>query len=106
MGHMDYQTYFPLYDKKGGKSAIGFVTCPTCHNVHQWDPKTKVYPDEGKNIEGDPRNSFLRNSGADFSICLDCHGFEAILRYKNYHVPSEWHEKYWRPGQKVQKTQR
>jgi len=101
MGNIDYQTYFPLYDKQGGKSPIGFVTCPTCHNVHQWDPQSKVYPEGRKNIEGDPRNSFLRNSGAQFSICLDCHGFEAILRYKNYHVSSEWQQKYWRPGQKI-----
>jgi len=101
MGNTDYKTYFPLYDKQGQKSQVGFVTCATCHNVHQWDPESKEYPDSGKNIEGDPRNSFLRNTGADFSICLDCHGFDAILRYKNYHVPSEWHEKYWRPGQDV-----
>lgn len=99
MGSRDYQTYFPLYDKKGKKTPIGFVTCPTCHNVHQWDPVEKKYPAEDKNIEGDPRNSFLRNSGADFSICLDCHGFDAILRYKNYHVPTEWQKKYWKQGQ-------
>ncbi len=101
MGNVDYQSYFPLYNNSGAKSPIGYVTCPTCHNVHQWDPQSKVYPEGRKNIEGDPRNSFLRNSGAQFSICLDCHGFEAILRYKNYHVPSEWQQKYWRPGQKI-----
>ncbi|MEW5800825.1 MAG: cytochrome c3 family protein [bacterium] len=99
MGNTDYKTYFPLYDKQAKKSAVGFVTCITCHNAHQWDPEFPEYPAIGKNIEGDPRNSFLRNSGADFSICLDCHGFDAILRYKNYHVPSEWHQKYWKPGQ-------
>ncbi|MGA1874205.1 MAG: cytochrome c3 family protein [bacterium] len=102
MGTIDYQTYYPLYDKQGRKSPVGFVTCPTCHNVHQWDPKLKEYPAGESNIEGDPRNSFLRNSGAEFSICLDCHGFDAILRYKNYHVPSEWQPKYWRPGQRIE----
>lgn len=104
MGDADYKTYFPLYDKQGRKSPVGFVTCPTCHSAHQWDPDSKEYPSLGKNIEGDPRNSFLRNSGADFSICLDCHGFEAMLKYKNYHVSSEWHQKYWRPGQDVKPT--
>ena len=103
MGNTDYKTYFPLFDKLGKKSPVGFVTCVTCHNVHQWDPESREYPDTGKNIEGDPRNSFLRNTGADFSICLDCHGFDAILRYKNYHVPTEWHEKYWRPGQDMKR---
>ncbi|MEW6380658.1 MAG: cytochrome c3 family protein [bacterium] len=104
MGETDYKTYFPLYDKQGKKSPVGFVTCTTCHTAHQWDPESREYPYSGKNIEGDPRNSFLRNSGSDFSICLDCHGFEAMLKYKNYHVPSEWHQKYWRPGQDVKPT--
>lgn len=87
--------YYPLYDKQGNKAPTGFVTCTTCHEPHQWDPMTKYYPVQ-KNIEGDPTNSFLRNKGPAFSICLDCHGFEALLKYKGYHQPSEWKPKYWR----------
>ncbi|MGA1868970.1 MAG: cytochrome c3 family protein [bacterium] len=89
--------YYPLYDKLGNISPVGFVTCPTCHNAHQWDPINKVYSTDKKtNIEGDPTNSFLRNKGAAFSICLDCHGFDALLKYKGYHTSKEWKSKYWR----------
>ena len=49
-----------------------------------------------KNIEGDLTNSFLRNRGPAFSICIDCHRFEALLKYKGYHQSSEWQQKYWR----------
>jgi hypothetical protein len=87
--------YYPLYDKRGNKTPTGFVTCTTCHEPHQWDPLSKYYP-EKKNIEGDPTNSFLRNKGPAFSICLDCHRFEALLKYKGYHQPTEWQQKYWR----------
>jgi predicted CXXCH cytochrome family protein len=90
-----FSIYYPLYDKRGNKTPTGFVTCTTCHNPHQWDPLSKYYP-EKKNIEGDPTNSFLRNRGPAFSICLDCHRFEALLKYKGYHQPSEWQQKYWR----------
>ncbi|MGA1823044.1 MAG: cytochrome c3 family protein [bacterium] len=89
--------YYPLYDKLGNLSPVGFVTCPTCHNAHQWDPIKKIYSaDKETNLEGDPTNSFLRNKGAAFSICLDCHGFDALLKYKGYHLPKEWKSKYWR----------
>ncbi|MFH0924399.1 MAG: cytochrome c3 family protein [bacterium] len=88
------KTYFPLYLKDGKKDDNGFVTCATCHTAHQWDPQEKFY-NSTTNIEGNPSNSFLRNKGASFSICLDCHGFDAIFKYTYYHEQKEWKQQYW-----------
>ena len=78
------QHYFPLFDDSTGEYiTIGNISCPSCHNVHQWDPQiSKKGP--GKNIEGNTTNSFLRNVSY-YSICIDCHGLDALFRYKYYH---------------------
>jgi predicted CXXCH cytochrome family protein len=51
--------YFPLFHGRTGQPVTsGNISCPTCHNAHQWDPETK---DKGKggNIEGDlPRGRY------------------------------------------------
>jgi hypothetical protein len=62
---------------------MGNISCPTCHNVHQWDPISK---DKGKgvNVEGDMSNSFLRPQ-ASRVLCADCHPRDAALKFKNYH---------------------
>ncbi len=76
--------YFPLFnDSSGEYISVGNISCPSCHNVHQWNPKfKKVGP--GKNIEGNTTNSFLRNISY-YNICIDCHGLDALFRYKYYH---------------------
>lgn len=75
--------YFPVYDAKGKAGSVGQITCPTCHNPHQWSAAEQA-EGPGKNTEGDARNSFLRNS-SDFGICADCHGLDALFRYKYFH---------------------
>lgn len=79
--------YFPIYDKKGVEIAVGNISCPSCHNVHQWSPIGKQ-KGSGKNLEGNTTNSFLRNLSYD-NICIDCHGLDALFRYKYYHEPRE-----------------
>lgn len=75
--------YTPLFDKDGNASDRGVITCPTCHNPHQWDPAQKKNG-AGKNLEGSARNSFLRNR-SESSLCASCHGLDALFRYKYYH---------------------
>ncbi len=80
--------YFPLFDKSSGEMVhIGNISCPSCHDVHQWDPR---FPEKGTgvNIEGNATNSFLRQQ--TYSImCIDCHGLDALFRFKYYHELSD-----------------
>ena len=75
--------YFPLYNEEGRVTDAGFITCPTCHNPHQWQAGRKEYG-PGRNIEGQAINSFLRNK-SELSLCTDCHGMDALFRYKYFH---------------------
>ncbi|RJQ43289.1 MAG: hypothetical protein C4538_12315 [Nitrospiraceae bacterium] len=80
--------YFPLFDKdKGAFVTVGNISCSSCHNVHQWDPRSHVKGD-GVNIEGSATNSFLRMQTFNL-LCVDCHGLDALFRYKYYHDPEE-----------------
>jgi len=75
----------PLYDKDGRKVNVGYISCPTCHNAHQWSSLAQA---KGDNInqEGNAKNSFLRTLSYK-TFCADCHGFEALLKYKFFHDP-------------------
>ncbi len=80
--------FSPIFDKKTGKEVnVGNISCPSCHNAHQWSPLVKEMG-SNKNEEGNATNSFLRNVSYN-NICIDCHGLDAIFRYKYYHDPVE-----------------
>jgi predicted CXXCH cytochrome family protein len=89
--------YFPLFESWSGTlTSVGNISCPSCHDVHQWDPKF-VREGNGTNIEGTATNSFLRLQ--TFSLlCIDCHGLDALFRFKYYHDPEERVEKRIGPG--------
>lgn len=73
-----------VYDEKGAIQRMGTITCTSCHNPHQWNPgATKA--GSGKNEEGDVLTSFLRNKNSEYIVCADCHGKDALFRYKYYH---------------------
>ena len=74
----------PVFDDKGDRAHIGLITCLSCHDPHQWQPG-KYQAGDGKNHEGDAMTSFLRNSDSELIICADCHGADAIFRYKYFH---------------------
>ena len=79
--------YTPIYDKEGREINVGDISCPSCHNAHQWSPLKKK-KGAGKNMEGNATTSFLRNVSYN-NICIDCHGLDALFRYKYYHDPEE-----------------
>ncbi len=67
------ETELPLFNPDGKRSKDGDITCPTCHNVHHWDPD-QWEKGNNQNIEGDGGNSFLRKSNLpDSGLCATCH---------------------------------
>jgi predicted CXXCH cytochrome family protein len=74
----------PMFSSSGRQSDIGYISCPTCHNPHQWQA-SKADKGSGKNEEGDVLSSFLRLESTEGFICADCHGLDSIFRYKYYH---------------------
>jgi predicted CXXCH cytochrome family protein len=80
--------YFPLFHGGTGTPVTaGNLSCPSCHNVHQWNPESPA-KGTGVNSEGDASNSFLR-SPTSFALCQDCHGKDAPFKIKYYHDPAK-----------------
>ncbi len=76
---------YPPYNNDGELVDTGDLTCPTCHNLHKWDPK-KDAKGSGKNVEGWVNTSFLRKDVV-YEFCIDCHSYDALYRTKYFHTP-------------------
>ncbi len=81
--------YFPIFSSSSIKPVnTGNISCPSCHNVHQWSSVGSSSHINAKkniiNIEGNAANSFLRSPSAT-KICKDCHGIDSLFRFKYYH---------------------
>ena len=74
----------PVFGKNGKRAHVGLISCLSCHDPHQWQPELNKQGN-GKKREGDAMNSFLRNKNSELIICADCHGADAIFRYKYFH---------------------
>ncbi len=75
------RTEFPLFTRDGFRTPDGDITCPTCHNVHVWDPEQAGPGSARKNLEGDGGNSFLRKSNLPNSqLCTTCHAKKAFIQ--------------------------
>ncbi len=87
--------YMPLFDKDGNNSEAGAISCPTCHDPHRWSSDVELERGTGQNEEGNSRSSFLRER-SKFGLCSNCHGMDALFRYKFFHgeVSREKHELY------------
>lgn len=86
--HQDRRNVLPLFDRiTGEKISVGNISCPSCHNAHQWKPGN---PSKGAgiNVEGTAGSSFLRMRARDL-ICKDCHGPDAIYKYLYFHYPEK-----------------
>jgi predicted CXXCH cytochrome family protein len=81
-----------VYNQDGLPDATGVISCASCHNPHQWSPRT-LAEGPGKNTEGDVNSSFLRLTNTESFMCADCHGRDALFRYKYFHGKSS-HKDY------------
>ncbi|MDH5444222.1 MAG: hypothetical protein OEY52_01625 [Gammaproteobacteria bacterium] len=75
--------YIPVFSEQGHSESMGEITCTSCHDPHRWTARSKMAP--GKNTEGTVLTSFLRNSSSENIVCADCHGKDALFRYKYFH---------------------
>lgn len=83
---------WPIFDSRGKKVSVGGeIACETCHDPHVWSKWSDKVP--GKPTEGNALNSFLRNKDLRGSICVDCHGLDALYRYKLFHTEKVHQEK-------------
>jgi len=80
-------TKLPVFDKTQQTSDVGNITCVSCHDPHQWRPGI-AKQGSGKNLEGDTTSSFLRLRHTELFVCADCHGQDALFRYKYFHTES------------------
>ncbi len=84
----DGRVYFPLFDRITGKNVtVGNISCPSCHNAHQWGPRSRS-SGSGVNAEGSADNSFLRLRSGDLP-CRDCHGPDSLYKYLYFHDPGK-----------------
>ncbi|HEB59033.1 MAG TPA: hypothetical protein ENJ01_07420 [Gammaproteobacteria bacterium] len=74
----------PVYGEDGREDLVGRISCASCHDPHRWDPRRKA-PGPGKPVEGNALNSFLRHALSAGIVCADCHGEDALFRYKYFH---------------------
>jgi predicted CXXCH cytochrome family protein len=83
--------YTPIFDQNGVEVNVGNISCPSCHNAHQWSPffnGTTAPQNQADNSNGMDKFRFLRNMSNDL-VCIDCHGTQALYRYLYFHFPDK-----------------
>jgi len=80
--------YTHVFDNNGRQVNVGQISCPSCHDAHQW----RLASNE-KGINKNPINkagtaNFLRTASYN-TVCSDCHGPDGIFRYLYFHQPDK-----------------
>jgi predicted CXXCH cytochrome family protein len=87
------QGYTRLFGPDGKERKSGNLSCPSCHNAHQWG-----IPIDRAAIGNKPKGNltksfrFLRPMSYN-AVCRECHGDEGILRYMFFHDPQRRSQK-------------
>ena len=81
----DNKNYTLIFDENGKEVNVGNISCPSCHNTHQWSPENRIAKDDPeKKLTG----KFLRTLSYKM-VCKDCHGLDALLKYEYFHDPDK-----------------
>lgn len=77
----------PVLGVDGARATTGTIGCVSCHDPHRWSARHAA-EGAGRNVEGDVTTSFLRLTQTAGVVCADCHGLDALFRYKYFHGAS------------------
>jgi predicted CXXCH cytochrome family protein len=77
----------PARTSVAGYEALYHIDCRTCHDNHRW---TGLPISEAKELPRTEMASFLRGSDVAKTLCSNCHGTEALYRYRMYHQDRAW----------------
>jgi predicted CXXCH cytochrome family protein len=87
------QAYTPIFAVDGKEKNVGNLSCPSCHNAHQWGISA------GNEATGnDPKGNFAKSSRflrpmSYNAVCKECHGPEGFYRYLYFHDPQRRSQK-------------
>lgn len=81
------RSYTPLFGPDGKEKNVGNLSCPSCHDAHQWGIPAQNEA-TGNKLQGTSTKSFrfLRTMSYN-AVCKDCHGPEGFYRYLYFHDP-------------------
>jgi hypothetical protein len=97
----NYAGYTPIFDQNGQETNVGEISCPSCHNAHQWSPilQEGAVPQNQKD-DGMVKFRFLRNMSNNI-VCINCHGRQALYRYLYFHSPDKRKKMVFVPAHKT-----
>jgi len=75
------KNYTLLFDKNGKEVNVGNLSCPSCHDAHQWNPENRIAKDDP---DGTRTGQFLRTESYNM-VCMDCHGLDGLIKYEYFH---------------------
>jgi len=87
------QGYTPLFGPDGKERRSGNLSCPSCHNAHQWG-----IPLENGTTGKKPKTTFAKSFRflrpmSYNAVCRECHGPEGFYRYLYFHDPARRSQK-------------
>ena len=93
--------YTPIFDQNGQETNVGEISCPSCHNAHQWSPlfQGTAVP-QTQHDQAVVKFNFLRNRSKDL-VCINCHGRQTLYRYLYFHSPDKRKKMQFIPAHKT-----